>query len=126
MAKQRRTTSFAEIVQEVNATPPAPVPFDLLGPGGRGYRLVDADVSAEQARQVAAEGAALGWDACGCGGDCGYRWHAPEEVARTAAAGPPELRRQGHLQGKVALLRSDEGEHLLLAHFPMRWGHLLD
>lgn len=125
MAKQHRTVPFAQVVQEVRAAPPSPAPFDLHGPGRVGYRLVDADISAQKAREVAREGAALGWDACGCGGDCGYRWHDAEQVARAAVDGAPEVRQQGRLKGRLALLRSDKGEHLLLAHFPLRWGTLL-
>ncbi|NAZ84389.1 hypothetical protein GTR02_21545 [Kineococcus sp. R8] len=126
MAKQRRSVPFAQTVDEVTSAPPAPAPFDLHARGGRGYRLIDNDINPQQARDIAIQGAALGWDACGCGGDCGYRWYTAERVAQAATSGAPELRQQQHLKGRIALLRSDEGDHLLLAHFPTRWGDLLD
>ncbi len=65
VAKQRRAVPFSQAVQEVKATPLASSAFDLHGPGGRGYRLIERDSSAVRAREIGTAGAMLGWDACG-------------------------------------------------------------
>ncbi len=126
VAKQRRAVPFSQAVQEVKATPLASPAFDLHGPGGRGYRLIERDISAVRARQIGTAGAMLGWDACGCGGDCGYRWYDAEKVALAAAVGLPTLRGTRGQEGGIALLRSDDGRDLLLLRWPARWAELTD
>jgi len=74
---------------------------------------------------VAAAGAILGWDECGCGGDCGYRWFDEKAVARVVAAGPPTIRRGKHERGAISVLRSDDGGSLLVVRAPVVWGDAL-
>ena len=126
MAARRRRTSFAEVVEAVEATPAEPPPFDLLGPGGRGFRLVAEDISAEDAFAIAQGGAILGWDACGCGGDCGYHWFDEAGVARVVAAGKPRISHKRNWDGAITRLRSDDGESLLIVKSPVRWADYLD
>ncbi|PPK92134.1 hypothetical protein CLV92_117102 [Kineococcus xinjiangensis] len=126
MAARRRPPSFAEVVEAVKAAPADPPPFDLLGPGGRGFRLVTKGVSAEDAFVVAQGGAILGWDACGCNGDCGYRWFDEADVARMVAAGRPKILHKRNWDGAITHLRSDDGGSLLLVKSPVRWGEHLD
>ncbi|MCE0534361.1 hypothetical protein LWF15_02455 [Kineosporia rhizophila] len=126
MAKKPRSVPFEQIAQQVAGAPSVSAPFDLRAPGGRGYRLLENNVSPERVRDIGRDGVPLGWDACGCGGDCGYRWYSAEQVSRAAAAATPESGRSGRLVGRFVLLRSDEGDSLLLAHHPARWGTLLE
>ncbi len=45
MAKKPRSVPFEQIAQQVAGAPSVSAPFDLRAPGGRGYRLLENNVS---------------------------------------------------------------------------------
>lgn len=135
MGRRRDHQSFAEIVEQVKNSPQPPAPvYDapglhpdgtLVDADGRTYRQVSEEVSSARAFDLAARGAAVAWDSCGCGGYCGFTWYDREAVARMVAAGRPEIRRTKRARGSIAEWLGEDGGSLLLAEGAVRWGELL-
>jgi hypothetical protein len=128
MARRVARKTFADTVREVEAMPPAQrrvglsIDGVLTDPAGRQYTRV-ADVSAERALEVAAAGAVVVWDPCGCGGGCGFDWCSATEVQQLVASGPPVVANSRRLRGNISEWRTASGAALLLAEDMVRWGN---
>lgn len=139
MSKTPRKRSFADIVRDVKAAPPAPaLQYDHPGEytdgtfvdqEGRRYKEVSPSVSAARAYDVAAQGAVLVWDKGGCGDHCphcpGYEWFDEADVARMVAAGRPDIRDKRNSKGNISEWLADDGSRLLIAWVDVRWGDVL-
>ena len=137
MGKRReRQQSFADLVHEVKTAPRAPTStwdhragwYDdemMVDQAGRLYTLADDDVSQSRALELAAAGAAVVWDSCGCGGGCGLHWYTAEDVMTMVASGPPTIRHTKRDRGRISQWRAHDGTALLLAEDAVSWGTLL-
>lgn len=76
--------------------------------------------------ELAAGGARVAWDHCGCGGYCGFDWYSPEEEARMLAAGTPDVGHTKRRQGALSLWTNDAGGSLIVAVNCVRWGGVID
>lgn len=136
MARRRRQSSFAEIIDRAKAEPPRAV---AVRPGvvrwlafthrdGRSFELVARQIDPATALTEAASGALVVGDVCGCGGGvCQLDWYDAEQVRRMVETGPAELlptRRHGHAE--LSLWQSPDGDRLILASGPVRWAPVLD
>jgi hypothetical protein len=65
----------------------------------------------------------VAWDACGCGGYCGFDWLGAERRGALLKAERPRIggRKKGQ-QGNLSLWRSQQGVELILAEAHVRWG----
>jgi hypothetical protein len=125
MRKSRSVRPFAEVLRDLAATPGssvAPPPDDSpRDPSGRRYHLVDASISSGRALELAAAGAAVAWDACGCQGFCGYAWLDRVEIRDLVASGRPKLPRKRDRWGRLSQWQADDGTDLVLAEADVRW-----
>src|SRR4051812_23011594 len=85
---KRRQATFAEIVQEVKEAPQpvaeAPVGMTeggIRAPDGQVYAPVAEEITPGEALSLTRSGAIVAWDACACGGYCGFLWFDPEATA---------------------------------------------
>jgi hypothetical protein len=135
MSRIRPRQTFADIVREVAAPKPAPLP-EPRGPGftpegwlvdqaGRQYVRVAADISAARALLIAREGAVIVWDSCGCGGYCPLTWFAGDDVSRLVAAGTPRIRRTKSKHGLASEWHTDDGRALVLLERDVEWADLM-
>jgi hypothetical protein len=128
VAKQHRRQTFAEIVADVESSPPAPPPRPgrhldrMIDPSGVSYGLVD-DISPERALELARDGALVAWDPCGCGGGCGFEWYSPDDVQAMVASGRPTIRRKHPVAG-IDEWRSADDAVLLVVNECVTWGPL--
>lgn len=118
---------FAEIVREVLQTPAKPEPRTggITDPSGTYWRP-DTQISPTEALALAAGGASVAWDECGCGGYCGFRWFSTDEVTWLVAAGAPTVRRTKRRRGNLSRWAGDDSPLLVVAEDAVRWGDLLD
>ena len=133
MSKRPAQQSFADIVRAVEAMPPTPPPkrdhAGLYGDGvltdqqGRQYTRVEDAISPERALELASAGAVVVYDACGCGGGCGFDWYTAQDVKEMAASGPPTIRDTKRRRGSISEWRSDSGAALLLAEDAVHWAN---
>jgi len=133
VTKRHRPPSFADIVREAREAPPPPPP--RTGPqlwtgrvqdkSGRIWTCVDDEITASRAFVLAADGAAVAWDPCGCGGYCGITWFGPDDVQRMVNAGPPIVARKKHRSGNLSEWATDDGQRLVVAENDVEWAGLL-
>ncbi|MBO9555898.1 hypothetical protein [Cellulomonas sp.] len=130
MRRRPAQRSFADIVREVESTPRQPLEAPAAGtlvdgvltdPDGREYRRVEDTLTANRALALAAAGAVVVWDSCGCGGYCGFEWFSAQDVKAMAASGAPVIRNTKRARGNVSEWRSRSGDVLLLAEDDVRW-----
>ncbi|MFI7588516.1 hypothetical protein ACIB24_15710 [Spongisporangium articulatum] len=124
------------MLEELRAQPPAPVversiePFDLrygvdlLGPDGTWFDRVENEISPGRAVELLTSGAQVAWDACGCGGFCGFIWLDDDSRARLRKAGRPQIggRVKRGQWGVMSHWRSAAGADLIVAEAYVRWG----
>jgi hypothetical protein len=126
VTKSRREKPFAEVVADVmTETTPRVRPARDLCPrdaSGRRYELVDGFISPGRALELAARGAAVAWDACGCHGFCGYTWFDAGAVTEMVAWGRPRFLRKKGEWGHLSEWKSGDGSELVLAEASVRWG----
>lgn len=102
-ARQCRTTTFAEIVREVEAAPirsPAPLRPGrvnkagvLASPTGDAFTLEAESIEPAAARQLVGSGARVAQEACGCGGGyCMPTWVDASEGPKLALSEPRRIR----------------------------------
>jgi len=134
MGKHQEHQSFAEMVEEVKTAPANLVAADdsrrsggdtIVDPDGRRYLRVAREVSSSRAQELAANGAMVAWDRCGCGGFCGLTWYDRDAVARMVASGPPRIRHKKRKRGKISEWHAAHGTDLLLAEGSVCWSGLL-
>jgi hypothetical protein len=65
----------------VRADPDPRTGVDLPGPAGELFARIDDDISPSHALTLQHAGALVPWDACGCGGYCGFDWLGAERRA---------------------------------------------
>ena len=126
--KERKT--FAETLAEVRATPAraARVPSGHHGDcwgdqEGNRYDLVTDELSADDAVQLARDGAVVVYDECGCGGSgCDLDWLSDDEARRVAEAGTPDLHPSKHGRANLEHWRSADGRDLVVAAGEVSWG----
>jgi hypothetical protein len=132
MGKRPRKPSFADIVRDVKESPdpraqqythPGMQPDrTFVDQGGRVFHELHDVVTPAYARELAASGALVVWDSCGCGGYCGFEWLEPAAVARLAASGPPNPRSNKRSGGGIAEWVAEDGSSLLLMWGNVGWG----
>jgi hypothetical protein len=114
-----------DIVGQVRARPRVEErTFDVLdttkeafrGPDGRVFTVVERHLSVADVAGLAARGAWVAWDACGCHGYCDLDWFEPPTVA--AVETRPTL---GRLADLSEWLCEDDGSSLILATGEVRW-----
>lgn len=129
--RPRSNPTFAAIVDDLrrHPTPEPDLRARLRAPDGRSFVETDEELTPEAAQALAAAGAVVAWDSCGCQGYCGLEWFDPARTARLVADGPPELvpssRKMPHVAGRLSAWRSDDGQMLVLATREVRWGRAL-
>lgn len=128
VSKRPHTQTFADIVREVEETPAPPTPdySGVVDPSGTRWHRHLTEISPAQALRLAAEGASVAWDPCGCGGYCGFRWFGPEEVAHMIAAGTPTVRHTKKRHGNISQWASEDGAVLVVAEDAVHWGRGID
>ena len=95
---------------------------EWVDPNGRSYRLMTAQLQPAAARQLAADGAAVVHDSCGCGGrQCALDWLNASEVAELART-IPVLDRPRRGWGCLEEWRSPSGAILIVAAIDVIWG----
>ncbi|SHF50414.1 hypothetical protein SAMN05443575_0127 [Jatrophihabitans endophyticus] len=129
--RKRRAESFAEAVERLAARPTRPrrVRAGRRGdswadPSGVAYTLVDDGLRPSVALALAAQGARVVYDACGCGGvECELDWLSGAEVATLASRGrPPIVRSSEDGRADLEHWRSEEGGDLVVAAVDVSWG----
>jgi hypothetical protein len=128
MGKRPEQKSFADIVREVEAVPPAALPAGLSAgvltdQEGRQYERVDEDITPERALELASAGAIVVHDPCGCGGGCGFDWYTAQDVKDMAVSGPPAIQKGKRRRGTISEWRAESGAALLLAEDAVRWAN---
>ena len=127
--RQHEREGFVDVVVELRSRRARPRAFDPrrggrpvvpIGPGRVVYDLEGEDVSPERAWRLVAEGAAVAWDTCGCGGASCRRWYDVQERADLVAAGPPV----GHAEG-LHRWTNDSGQSAVLVDEWVVWGDLM-
>ena len=130
---------MAQIVEELRSRPPAadgdrwaPLPdtrtgAGLLAPDQRVFDRVQQQIGPTHAVMLLRSGALVVWDACGCGGYCGFDWLGAGRRDALVHAGPPRIggRARRGQWGSMSRWRCDDGTDLLLAENHVRWGHEL-
>lgn len=134
MVKAKRAQPFAQVLRDVEGELAAST-RPKLKPGlhddcfvdqtGVEYAICEEEITADRAHDLAAAGAIVVWDPCGCGGFCGFTWFAPDDVAVMVRSGPPTIRNNKRSSALISEWRSDAGETLLLANQDVRWADLL-
>jgi hypothetical protein len=85
---------------------------------------MENSLSPTQALAAVQAGALVAWDACGCGGYCGFDWLDEDRRAALTRADRPRIggRPKKGQWGTVSLWRSLSGMELLVAQAYVRWG----
>jgi hypothetical protein len=129
----KRKPTFAEIVDQVLATPPTPIVvraggFNTSGqffaPSGEQVVLKKTSVSPSEAAELVAAGALVVFEGCGCGGSaggCTPEWLDTEQVARIRVAGKPEFIR-GYGSPTWIDYWIGESETVVFLHGDVKWG----
>jgi hypothetical protein len=127
--KRRNKATMREIVFDAKSSP-SKVKQRRLPPGihdgvlidrsGLTYSLLIKEISPEEAVQFVKSGAQVVFDACGCGGICGFVY-APVGELQTLAKSKPVLSSHKGLNGSLSLWRSENGESIVLAEGPVNW-----
>ena len=127
MAREPDRETFAEMVREVRAQPVTREPRrgDVTDPEGTRWFPSTSSISEGQAHALVEGGARLAWDACGCGGYCGFRWFGPDETERLVAARTPTVRNTKRRRGNISRWTSDDGRVLVVAEVEVRWADLM-
>jgi hypothetical protein len=120
---------MAEMISSVESSP-SPTPSRRLPPGihdgqliasdGTTYQLVSASIEPAEAMRLVAEGAAVAFDECACGGTCGFIWASAAERVSLAQK-LPEMRSHKGLDGVLSLWQSTSGQRIVLAQGPLTW-----
>ena len=129
MGRRTPRQTFAEVLREIEQTPAAaerPSAGGTTDPDGTSWLPVAARIDPGRALSLAAAGARVAWDPCGCGGYCGFDWFSPTEVARLVAAGIPVVRNNRRKYGSLSEWASEDGRSLVVAEAFVRWADLLD
>src|SRR6478735_11621475 len=139
MRKRKQSGStFADLVKEPTWSQgdasrkglhaPRPGRFNGAGeffdPSGSQLKLVAGDITEEEAQRLLEAGAAIAYEACGCGGaygDCTPVW-APENQLRELRSGPPPKFTDRH--GAPTWLDAWASKHrtVVFAHGDVSWG----
>jgi hypothetical protein len=128
VAKHHHRPTFADIVAEVESAPPPQERSagyygdTVVDAAGNVYGLTASDIDAARARELAATGAVVIWDDCGCGGYCGLEWLDAAEVRALVASGPPDILHKKRRRGSIAAYATDDGRPLLYVEDAVRWG----
>ncbi len=127
--KRRNKATMREIVSDAKSSP-SKVKQRRLPPGihdgvlidrnGLTYSLLIKEISPEEAAQFVKSGAQVVFDACGCGGICGFVYASVGEL-QTLAKSKPVLSSHKGLIGSLSLWQSESGEKVLLAEGPISW-----
>ena len=127
MARKPDRETFAEMVREVRAQPVIREPRrgGVTDLEGTRWFPSTSSISEGQALTLVQRGARVAWDACGCGGYCGFRWFGPDETARLVAAGAPTVRNTKRRCGNISEWTSDDGRVLVVAEIEVRWADLM-
>ena len=128
MGQHPKGKTFADVVREVEQQPVVPVPdhSGVVDPSGKRWHRHLAEISPARALELAREGAPIAWDACGCGGYCGFDWYSTEDVARMVAAGNPKVRRTKRRKGSLSVWTSGDGDVLVVAEDAVQWGDVIN
>jgi hypothetical protein len=140
VAKRRNTTTFNDIVKDVQRISNERVvpvrerglypddfgELELVDESGHVYRQASPHLASSEAQDLALAGAGVVWDPCGCGGGCGMTWLSREDVKAAVASGPPKIvyKPPRHI-GAVSKWVSDNGHVYLLAEEQVLWGDRL-
>jgi hypothetical protein len=92
----------------------------LIDRNGLTFSLLKKEISPEEAMQFVKSGAQVVFDACGCGGICGFVY-APVGELQTLSKSKPVLSSRKGLNGSLSHWRSENGETILLAEGPVNW-----
>jgi hypothetical protein len=123
--------TFADALAQVTATP-ARQPQTPPGHHGdywgdrdhRRYELVTEQLLPDDAVELAAKGAAVVYDACGCGGkQCELDWLSRSAAALVASSGPPFLKQSKHGRADLEHWRSVDGRDLVVVAVDVTWGN---
>ena len=127
--KRRFKATMREIVSDAKFSP-SKVKQRRLPPGihdgvlidrsGLTHTLLKKEISPDEAVQFVTSGAKVVFDACGCGGICGFVY-APVGELQTLAKSKPVLSSHKGLNGSLSLWRSENGESIVLAEGPVNW-----
>jgi hypothetical protein len=130
----RRRATFAEIAAQARTEPPrpyrGPVGRDRRGtwidPLGREYAKVADDLEPADAKALAAHGATVVYDRCGCGGsECELDWLSDTETQELATH-QPVIRHLGKdALARLAEWRTADGHALLEIAGDVSWANLI-
>jgi hypothetical protein len=128
MGKRPPRQTFAEVVREVEEAPVTPEPRTggITDPTGTHWMPINRQISPGHALALAAAGAPVAWDACGCRGYCGFTWFSEAQVAGLVRAGAPTIRHTKRRRGNLSEWGSEDGRALVVAEDAVRWADLLD
>jgi hypothetical protein len=127
--KRRIKATMREIVSDAKSSP-SKVKQRRLPPGihdgvlinrnGLSYSLLKKEISPDEAVLFVKSGAQVVFDACGCGGECGFMY-VPEQELANFSKSKPILNSHKGLIGSLSLWQSESGEKVLLAEGPISW-----
>ena len=130
--RSRNQQPFSEVVAQVAAAPArrrrqrAGRSVDgatWIDPAGTVYALVATDVEPARVSVLAGLGAAVVYDACGCGGvECKLDWLTERESLALAAEPPPRLHPTKDGLARLAEYRADGGQVLIDVTGEVSWG----
>jgi hypothetical protein len=92
----------------------------LIDRNGLTHSLLKKEISPDEAVQFVKSGAQVVFDACGCGGICGFVY-APVGELDALTKSKPVLSSHKGLNGSLSLWRSENGETIVLAEGPVNW-----
>ena len=127
--KRRTKTTMREIVSDAKSSPSKVKPRRLppgihdgvlIDRNGLTHTLLKKEISPDEAVKFVKSGAQVVFDACGCGGICGFVY-APAGELQTLAKSKPVLSSHKGLNGSLSLWRSENGESIVLAEGPVNW-----
>jgi hypothetical protein len=101
---------------------------EIIAPDEVVYRKVGKLAPSAAAVLVRETGTAVAWDACACGGYCGYEWLSDAQIHDLAAAGNPRIRAtKNTVRHGLYEYRDNSGRALVLAEGGVHWaGKLAD
>jgi hypothetical protein len=128
--RQHGGETFADIVAEVTSQPsrgprvPAGRHAAYWGDTDQHrYELVNDQLTPDDARRLAQQGALVVYDKCGCGGDqCELDWLSAAEVKRLAEGGPPVLHPSKNGRADLEHWHSPDGKDLIVVAVEVSWG----
>jgi hypothetical protein len=124
----KRKPTFADIVNEVLATPPAPIDvragrFNASGqffdPSGSVLTRVSSSISPADAARMVAEGALVVFEGCGCGGSAGGC--VPQWIAAEKLSGKPAFIKGFGSPTWIDSWSSD-ASRVVFVHGDVQWG----